>query len=227
MSDQSKNIVIVKAIGDLHGELPEIPSCDILLLAGDIALSDDIETQEKHLNGPFSKWLDEIPVEQVIGVAGNHDIALKENLAPDLNWILLEDSSIEVEGISIWGSPWVPPCYGVYQKSDTDLIETYERIPEDTDIVVSHSPPFLVGDKIFRNSHAGSKALRKKIQESWFGWVVCGHIHEDYSRHRLRNNRDQDTFVSNVSLQDDPENRVPQTMLWNPEDRSFDPQPWR
>ena len=50
-------------VADLHGYLPEIPPCDVLLVAGDICPTDDERpaTQRRWLHSTFATWLAGVP----------------------------------------------------------------------------------------------------------------------------------------------------------------------
>ena len=65
------------AISDLHGNLPEITeAADLLILGGDISplnIESNLLLVEGWLSNVFSEWINSLPVEQVIMIAGNHD----------------------------------------------------------------------------------------------------------------------------------------------------------
>ena len=63
----------IVVVSDMHGHLPEVPECDILLIAGDIMLGASINTQLVWMEGLIKPWLKEIPAKEVVFVAGNHD----------------------------------------------------------------------------------------------------------------------------------------------------------
>ena len=49
----------IVAVSDLHGFLPEVPACDLLLLAGDLTPVQDhsVSFQAQWLDGEFRAWL--------------------------------------------------------------------------------------------------------------------------------------------------------------------------
>jgi len=106
-------------VADLHCYLPEIPDCDLLLIAGDVThhnrkpqLPSDIARLYAWAECKFAPWLDDLRKRdiQVIGVAGNHDFIFYDDrqFGKSLPWIYLEDSGYNYQGINIWGSPWQP-----------------------------------------------------------------------------------------------------------------------
>ena len=63
----------IVAMSDLHGYLPEIPACDLLLIAGDICPLGNHKPafQAEWLDTTFRRWLESLrQVGKVIGVAG-------------------------------------------------------------------------------------------------------------------------------------------------------------
>src|SRR3990170_753532 len=61
----------------------------------------------------FNEWFSGLPHEHKIFVAGNHDWLFEKRpkYAQNLlakNIIYLQDSSVEIEGLKFYGSPWQP-----------------------------------------------------------------------------------------------------------------------
>lgn len=176
---------------DLHGQLPEIPECDLLLIAGDVCPVENhnLDFQTEWLRYRFIPWLRRTPARQRIFIAGNHDFVFAE--APEklrgLDWpaIYLQDAAHEWEGLRFWGTPWAnelpgwPFCLPEYR-----LVDIWRRIPSDTQILLVHGPPLGIGDQIIGNIsgdplHVGSLSLRERLaQLSSLKLVVFGHIHE-------------------------------------------------
>lgn len=202
--------VSVYAISDLHGFLPdpgEIPCCELLLIAGDVCpdfhemsfarfggsrkqpILDKGEQKQRHwLDTTFREWLEEVNhrVGQVIGIAGNHDFVFEHPfLLPDLPWIYLRDSEVEIVGLHIWGTPWVPNLarWAFYGK-DSFLEARAECIPDYIDVLITHGPPYgvcdVVAEKFGGPANVGDRALLQRIEEIEPLAVVCGHIHEAF-----------------------------------------------
>src|SRR5918994_5201919 len=103
----------IAAVADLHGHLPAVPPCDVLLVAGDLRPRDaqSPDAEEAWLTGPFRAWLDEVPATETVGIAGNHDFLFErapERVPKDLRWTYLQDGSCVAGGLTLWGSPWTP-----------------------------------------------------------------------------------------------------------------------
>ena len=84
-------------LADLHGYLPVIPPCDVLLVAGDICPTADErpEAQRRWLGSEFAPWLADVPAEVVVGVAGNHDFVGETDAGAlrELDWHYLQDET--------------------------------------------------------------------------------------------------------------------------------------
>lgn len=173
----------IVAMADLHGHLPTIPPCDLLLLAGDIcpAMNHSVGFQEYWLDRPFRAWLQTVPATHIIGIWGNHDFIGEKapERVPDLSWTLLQDSGCVVEGLKIWGSPWQREFNNwAFNLSEAQLAEKWALIPPDTDILVVHSPPYGWQDEVLPNDHLGSPSLLARLRVVQPKLTVWGHIHE-------------------------------------------------
>src|SRR6266542_178729 len=128
----------ILALSDLHGYLPDIPECDILLLAGDYSPG---PKDRDFLQGPFTNWLRRLQARHIIGIAGNHDFEFQR--APEayrgLPWHYLEDTGIELAGLSFWGSPWTPPFFNwAFMAEEDELRSIFGKIPHKLDVLITH-----------------------------------------------------------------------------------------
>lgn len=202
----------IAAISDLHGFLPEIPSCDLLLLGGDLCpIWDHSETaQRAFLDGPFRDWLEAVPARQVVGVAGNHDFLFErapERVPDGLRWAYLQDSGCEFEGLRVWGSPWQTP-FGdwAFNAEAEHRARIWSLIPAETDVLLLHGPPRGYGDRVARrdgqHEDTGCPLLLDRIRAIAPRLVVFGHIHQGRGAWSIG-----PTTLANVSYLD--ENYVP------------------
>lgn len=188
----------VACLSDTHGHLPEIPECDLLLLGGDYCPFPK-HFQEGWFRQQMAPWLAKISEKtKVVGVAGNHDwiFELHPHLVPKMEWTYLQDSGTEFNGFKIWGTPWQPRFFDwAFNADEPKLTMVWDMIPDDTDILVLHGPPYGYGDKsTFRTNydgewpgyeHAGSPSLLKRIEAIKPKLVVAGHIHPGYGRYMI------------------------------------------
>jgi len=168
----------VLAISDLHGHLPEIPKCDLLLLGGDYNDKINLDQQERFMLGPFKEWLESIDARHIVGIAGNHDFILKEKHL-DLPWTYLQDAAVNIEGVRIYGTPWTP-TFGAwaFMRPEAALRDIFDLIPAGLDILLSHGPVMGILDKVISGQNVGSRESLYKVKVIKPDNFVCGHIHE-------------------------------------------------
>lgn len=189
------------SISDTHGITPDfLKKCDILTISGDISPCmggfDSYGMQYEYFINDFIPFFKN-KAKHIIIIGGNHDSFLEitmnngmeENLRKELpkNVHYLRDSSIIIDGIHFYGTPWTPEfCGWSFMKYDTEdgLGKIFEKIPEGVDILLSHGPAYGYNDKIempiysgSSTKHLGSKMLLKRIKTVRPKNVVVGHIH--------------------------------------------------
>jgi Icc-related predicted phosphoesterase len=66
-----------------------------------------------------------------------------------------------------------------FMRGDDELAATWATIPDDTDILVTHGPPFGHGDLVINGNRGGSETLLRRLEElPQLRLHVYGHIHE-------------------------------------------------
>jgi hypothetical protein len=105
------------------------------------------------------------------------------NNLPD-NVYYLENSSIKLEGINIWGSPYSPSFgygWGFNKDRGHDIAQCWNEIPMDTDIVITHSPIYGYNDRAQNtNQNVGCSDLYHRLHEVKPHLHFAGHIHEGH-----------------------------------------------
>src|SRR5579862_2704149 len=102
--------VRICCVSDLHGTLPKIERCDLLIVAGDVCpLSNHLPWfQAEWLQAEFAQWLAAVPAREILWTAGNHDFVLEQNPASvkkmPPGYVI--DAQVEKFGLKIWLSPW-------------------------------------------------------------------------------------------------------------------------
>jgi len=100
------------------------------------------------------------------------------------NVYYLENSSIKLEGINIWGSPYSPSFgygWGFNKDRGHDIAQCWNEIPMDTDIVITHSPIYGYNDRAQNtNQNVGCSDLYHRLHEVKPHLHFAGHIHEAY-----------------------------------------------
>lgn len=199
---------------DLHGFLPlahTLPKCDVFVIAGDVCPVHDhrLDYQWFWLDTIFRHWLTEVSKETkckaIIGIAGNHDFVFEQEdtSALFLPWRYLEDSGTEVDGVKFWGLPHVPNLMRwAFHAPEQDLLRKAMAVPDDTNVVISHGPPYETADKVvprFGGGHVGDPGLNHMLSKVLPDIFVCGHIHEAYGHYMHRSG----TPIYNVSHVDE------------------------
>lgn len=177
-------------ISDTHGQhaslqLPKLEAEKTMLIhTGD---SSKMGKEDEIID--FLKWFEVQDYTYKIFIAGNHDFLFEKNpsLAESLipkNCIYLNNSSVEIEGIKIWGSPITPRFYDWAFNCDRgEKIKKYwEQIPNDTDILLTHGPAYGILDQVINGLQVGCEELIKVIEKIKPKIHACGHIHEAYGK---------------------------------------------
>lgn len=179
----------ITIVSDLHGQAPKLKGGDLLIIAGDMTARDKLQQYEK-----FFEWLQNQEYGKKVFISGNHD----NQSMSQFDWYDAEylcDSGCEFEGFKIWGSPWTKTfpnmnehCMAFTENSEAELWHHWNIIPKDTDILITHSPPFGIFDKTYNKSRAGSKTLTNVIHTRLTSLKLhCfGHIHEGYGKAKIK-----------------------------------------
>lgn len=182
------------AISDTHGlhRNLTVPDGDLILFAGDFTGGGTV-TDYSNLKD-FVGWLRELPHRWKVMIAGNHDFIVEERgefwmgALCALNGIhYLQDSSVTVGGLKIWGSPWQPRFFNWAFNLDRGpaLAEKWAQIPPDTDILLTHGPPSLILDETDTGRSVGCEELLARLEDRGLDSIrlhVFGHIHESYGQ---------------------------------------------
>ncbi len=216
----------IYAISDQHGYLPDIPACDLLLVAGDNCPDYPGGAKERLGSGPqmdlqfdwfcreWIPWRQRQPATMCLFTHGNHDywgerahaiygsrFAL-EDWGPDTVGVV--DGPFEYAGLRIWLTPWSSQFRDWAFMADEDrLTQRYAHIPSGVDILVSHQPPAGCGGRFYdlatgKVEEIGSRALLEAIDRSTPHVVVCGHVHSGHGTYQH-----QGTRIYNVAIVDE------------------------
>ena len=152
----------IVCIADTHGQhrmMTDLPDADVLIHAGDFASHGRIEDCMRALH-----WLNALPYKHRIVIAGNHDCFMDAELLGEVigssksaieaiipkaeNFHYLHDRSVIIDGIKFWGSPVTPnfmDCAFMMPRGPA-LRQHWEKIPVDTDVLITHGPCFKIVD---------------------------------------------------------------------------------
>src|SRR4051812_33105513 len=121
-------MIRVCATSDLHGHLPAIPECDLLLLVGDLcphgfadqdgkalpgcSIRTELSFQRHWVATHLNPWLKDVRdssgCREILATWGNHDFIGEDwGLVDHIECTILNDAMHEFEGYTIYGTPWV------------------------------------------------------------------------------------------------------------------------
>lgn len=192
-------LVLLSDTHEKHDSV-DVPDGDVLVHAGDFTM---IGEPAKIVD--FDRWLGKLPHPYKIVIPGNHDKIFEkdEKYARSLitNAVVLIDQEFclttpTTPKIKFYGLPWTPTFgYGWAYNADSRKMKFMsDKIPNDTDVLISHGPPKFQFDRTFSNDLAGSEPLLERLQQLDNPKVVVfGHIHEGYG---------SDGFFFNASICD-------------------------
>ncbi len=218
-------MIDVCAFSDGHGIFPKIEKpFDLCLIGGDnIHLHFQREKRDAidWYYFTFSEWINELPFKdsesRVLWIAGNHEIGLeklgqegRQCIAKDVEEltngkaIYLEDSLYRFKNLVIYGTPWCK-IFGnwAFNKDNDSLKRTYEAIPYNIDILLTHDAPYGTSDICFdwtkwgRTPYSiGNEPLRDVIVEKKPKINIHGHLHS--SNHNVERLNETDVYCVSI-----------------------------
>src|SRR5271165_4964342 len=187
-------IVALSDTHTFHREVPKImeASGDVLIFAGDFMGSG----YRHHEVKDFGEWFSSVGnFKYRVLVAGNHDRMMESNRLYCLekfskDVIYLENQEVTLDGIKFYGSPVQPEFYNwAFNVPRGEKIKKYwDMIPEDTNVLITHGPPYGILDKCLHEGidygSVGCKDLREAIDNRLccLESVIFGHIHHNYGK---------------------------------------------
>lgn len=175
----------IVCISDTHCLYPEVPDGDVIIHAGDVSMSGEIQEIV-----PFFRWFGHLPHKHKILIGGNHDRALESiPVLFDMRGIhYLNDNWVEVDGLFIGGSP-VTRKFGhicSFMKEGIALQDHWKDLAGGVDILVTHGPPYGILDRTHpAGQQLGDVDLFAAIQRIKPKLHVFGHIHGGYGIKRM------------------------------------------
>lgn len=192
-----------------------VPPGDMLIHAGDLTWGGRLD----EISRAF-RWIESLPHPTKIVIAGNHDRSFE--LRPDAARLLVPKSVVYLEqsaftapgNLRVFGSPYTPEFnnWSFNLPRGLRLMDKWASIGEDTDILVTHGPPYSILDEapaldfsghtlaIGRRTteKCGCEELLKRVKVVKPKLHVFGHIH--CSRGTFRT---EDTLFVNAAIVSD------------------------
>jgi Icc-related predicted phosphoesterase len=206
------NIYHISDTHGFHDQLILPDNIDIIIHSGDASNSPNAAINVHEIEA-FLEWYANLPIPHKIFVAGNHDSSIerypymKEKIG-DKGITYLENSETQIQNIKIYGSPYTP-IYGnwSFMKAQNVINRVWEQIPHDTDILITHGPPYSILDSTENRDRSidlcGDPALGKMIKKLQPKYHLFGHIHNCKSiintGIRIINNT---TYINSAAVED-------------------------
>jgi hypothetical protein len=209
----------IVCISDTHNqhEKMDLPDGDVLIHAGDWT---GTGTERQVIS--FIRWFASQPHKHKMLIAGNHEVSIdtdfydyawpafhkkklphrdiKDYVLREEGITYLENSEVVIDGFKFWGSPCQPAfggwAFGVGR--GTEAKSLWSKIPEDTDVLITHGPPKDIGDKLDIGDCVGCEDLLHRIREVKPSLHIFGHIHEGYGEYKIG-----ETVFLNASICDE------------------------
>jgi len=182
----------IVCISDTHGFHRKLvlPAGDILIHSGDFMV--DGRSVEEIDN--FNLWLGSLPFRHKLVIAGNHDTLFDQDAklaqARLTEATYLQDSGVRLEGLNFWGSPVnsvMGEDWAFSVERGAAIRKHWDRIPADTDVLITHEAPYGTLDKSHVLArHGGCQNLLGALLRVKPRLHVFGHIHGGYGRESAR-----------------------------------------
>lgn len=189
----------VCTVSDLHGYLPELKPCELVLICGDsvpLEYQASSKKTKKWYDTTFRKWAGELPCDKVLFIAGNHELHFpgkkiiyeslfsKDDKITYLCHSEYIHKSKDGKEYKIFGTPYCKQFMNwAFMYPNEELEKIFKNIPNDLDILISHDNPYGYGDIVLQEcpwadgSHIGNIPLAKTIEEKQPKYQFNGHLH--------------------------------------------------
>ncbi len=196
-----------------HHPLSEwvIPDGDVFIHSGDF-----MKGKKLRAITAFNNELAKLPHKHKLVVPGNHDWPFER--APMLARArltaatLLQDREIVIDGVKFYGSPWQPEFNNWafnLPRGSLELKAKWTAIPDDVDVLITHTPPNTVRDFVLpRGESTGCAQLRWRMEEISPILHVFGHIHGGRGDEMVNS-----TLCVNAASTDEAYQRVPTVIV--------------
>jgi len=170
-------------LSDTHCQQIPIPEGDVLIHCGDHTFQGN-----KHESHEALLWLERLPHKYKLIIAGNHEVkwespTFRQFLFKDYKTLTyLHETGIEINNIKFWGSPYQPYFMGwAFNCPRGPVLKAHwAKIPDDTDVLITHGPPYNLGDTNGRDPRFGDEDLLRRVLEVKPTIHCYGHAHHGY-----------------------------------------------
>ena len=161
-------------LSDTHGChrcLRHLPEAEVIVHSGDFTMNG---SEQEAID--FMNWFCDLSYSHKIFICGNHDDCLYGASVDglDSNVHYLCNSGVEIEGVKFYGVPmFMGDCITDRQ------FKNYEKIPSDTDVLITHSSAYGILD-FDDGLNYGSEKLLSRLSNLNLKAHLFGHIHAQH-----------------------------------------------
>ena len=173
-------LVLISDTHNKHDQV-EVPDGDVLIHAGDVAHRGRLSELEN-----ANAWFEQLPHKHKLLVPGNHDYCFEQQPQRSREALaavqVLIGESAEIEGIHFYGSPYQPVFHNMAFNvpRGEPLAAKWSLIPDNVDVLITHTPPHGILDRTVLGWHVGCRELTKAVERIRPKVHLFGHIHEAY-----------------------------------------------
>ena len=178
-------------ISDTHGHHEALGtlSGDVLIHCGDM---ESLFNKDVCAIANMDNWFGRQQFDHVLCTGGNHDLAIEQqirlgNHQPFRNATFLNDAGLTLDGVKFYGAPWVPDlAHHAFYADDAALKVAWSKIPNDVDVLLTHTPPAGMLDVSSRGLTLGCPHLRKRLGALRPTVHCFGHVHASAGQRKHR-----------------------------------------
>jgi Icc-related predicted phosphoesterase len=176
-------IVIISDTHERHDKIT-LPEGDMLIHCGDFTFQGvSYKVQD------FANWMKSQNFKHKICIAGNHELTFQSaqknkviKMIEDAGITFLMDSAVEIEDLHFYGSSWTPFFFNwaFNLPRGEQLANKWKLIPEETDVLITHGPPYKILDLTTDSGSQGCEALADRVKQLPNLKLHCfGHLHHN------------------------------------------------
>lgn len=180
--------MLIYAVADIHGHPKRIQAIrsyvadhrpDLMVVAGDLSK----RWRPEQVLRPLDRF--GLPVLLVRGNSDSRRLDAILRQYPNLHNLHLD--SKHINGIHFVGiSGTLPlPFHSRLGCREADLVNRIKSMLTPQSVLVVHPPPYGSRDRVLGKFHAGSRAVRRLLEECSPAVLICGHIHEQSGIERV------------------------------------------
>lgn len=183
----------IVCLSDTHGFQHEyaktLPAGDVLVVCGDF-VPRECERKLDVLVADANRFFENVKdkFRHMFYIGGNHEVCLDGKSVEEVQALLphctyLLETSVVVDGIKFFGSPFNTCVFAGFGKFPWNLDRRWAEIPDDTDVLLTHMPPYNILDLDYKKKRPVNllSLFRAPVgRGDGSACDVCGAAHENF-----------------------------------------------